>query len=145
MNRIKTIKSKVIRESYKSLWEQMDIKTRNYALKNNGWINSIELPDLSKVEPEDENLIMERTIENWNIFIRPKELEGIEDNYGWTTEPFVGEEGGMYLVIYKESSKKEFIKYTGRYIIKDGMIFDMQGIIPYVSHWRKLDFKEPLF
>lgn len=92
--------------------------------------------------------ISELNVTEYNlIYYIIKELideEGFENNYGWNKEPFIGEEGGLYLVINKESGKKDFIKYADKYLIKDGMVFDKQEILPYISHWRKLDFKDPL-
>lgn len=134
----------LIKKSWGGIWSHFSNKTQVNVLGDKGWVHLGEMPAKTQLSKEQEIPEMQSKSKGGETWYRPKSLKGLENNNGWATKTFIGEEEGMYLIIYKESGKKDFIKYTGRYIIKDGMIFDIQDIIPYISHWRKLDFKEPL-
>lgn len=135
----------VIKNSWGDVWDYFSSKTQLDALGNKGWVHLGKMPAKTQLAKEKEIPEMQSKFKKGATWYRPKSLKGLENNNGWITKTFIGEEEGMYLIIYKETGKKDFIKYTGRYIIKDGMIFDIQDIMPNISHWRKLEFKEPLF
>lgn len=59
--------------SYGNYWDEFNDSSKNCALNNNGWISSI-------LDHAPDNLDLDFK----HYCYRPKELNGIEDNNGWT-------------------------------------------------------------
>lgn len=134
----------LIKKSWGDVWDYFSSKTQLDAFENKGWVHLGKMPAKTQLAKEKEIPEMQSKFKKGATWYRPKSLKGLENNNGWTTKTFIGEEEGMYLIIYKETGKMGVIELRGSHVIRDGHTFDTQDIIPYISHWRKLDFKEPL-
>lgn len=95
---METPKEKAIREAYGEHWEQC-----KYKIDSDGWLECHELkPSLRMIS----DLLLEGKVNNPYKF-RPKSLQGIETNNGWTrieSEADLPTETKSYHVMYKDGS-----------------------------------------
>lgn len=124
-------KEEKIQEEYGEHWKLFNGSAKQCALKNDGWINPI-------LEHPPKNLELEF---GDKFIFRPKSLQGIEDNNGWTKieskEDLLKENWTNCRVISRENG----VEYLYHFSIE---ISDYW--LKNFSHYRKIeDFKNPLF
>lgn len=134
----------LIKKSWEGLWSYFSNDTQVKALRDKGWVPSKNMPAISPLLNKVSIPEVETRNKNKKLWYRPKGLEGIENNNGWITRSLDREYGMLYAVIYKDSGKMGVIELRGPHVIRDGHTFDTQDVLPYISHWRKLDFEKPL-
>lgn len=103
-------KQEVIQEAWGENWDLLFDSEREHALQNNGWIPNTGLKLLNKITFDFKEMHMIfGSPEQW---LRPKALDGIENNRGWTrieSEEDLPKEEQVYL--FNESTHDMWIGF----------------------------------
>lgn len=129
-------KAEVIKEAWIAEIGEESYELANEHINSNGYyITDYVAHDYQSMDLEPIDLDM---IDNG---FRPKSLQGIETNNGWHGIDEVGlpnEEGGY---VAGRLSSMPFVTYH-QLDLEDILVLYKQGRI---THWRKVDFKNPIY
>ncbi|MGS4345062.1 hypothetical protein ACKUSY_05510 [Myroides odoratus] len=107
-------KEQVIKEAWGIHFNCIGDKNREHCLKNDGWIitdmSDIDIEEVSN--PKYDSKFECYHFDEWFYKIRPKSLQGIEDNNGWirieSKDDLPIDNGGSYMVCEKGIPREEY-------------------------------------
>lgn len=119
-------KEEVIKEAWGELWGKINKRGKEQAFEDNGYCHKNYI--IAEISLETESLPYHD-----NKFIRPKSLNGIENNNGWikiNSEEDFPKESGEYWVVHNN-------KISHRIIVKDSYIDK------YTTHYQPIEKPKP--
>lgn len=141
-------KQEFIQHAWDDLWCKLHAEGQKEALMNNGWT----APHLWSGKTVSESLknynsymnasSIEFDYQGMPVFLlRPKSLQGIETNNGWTKVKELGnpDKSGVYWCIDEDFQKEVKMFFNGSSFLFNGIIQDP-------THWRVVvEFPNPLY